>query len=461
MSIKSLLKTLSSSLEEFANHGIDSIEEFVSRETHHVIITGLSRSGKSMFFTTLMSLFGQRVNGTTDHLPLLSSLPLELIESFDLRPIKGEEVFPLNDCLEKLQNGQWPASTDQVYGFELVLRLRQTNSLKRLVSQSNETVFRFYDYPGEWLTDLPMLNKDFVQWSDSAWSQQFNPPQKFYAQDWQGYVEQFDFDLSPENSRVEEYIQNFRYYLQIAKDNGISLLQPGSMLVDTHGFHWEQNGFAPLPSSVSSDPEHPWTQLFTENFEQFKTLWLKPLQETYFSKADKQIIMLDLHEGLSHSRAHLNQLKETISNLANSFVYGANKWYKPKILFGEQISKVAFVASKSDLIPMAQQANFLSLLQEITGGVRAHLKDHNVDFQHFLVSAIQVTDPGEGENCLRFTDTNGDYQEWELEPLPCSLKELETNQTYPVIPAAVPKDVLNRMTHAQGIDRLIEYLIKS
>ena len=461
MSIKSLLKTLSSSLDELASNGVDSIESLVSRETHHVIITGLSRSGKSMFFTTLMSLFGQRVNGTADHLPLLSSLPLELIESFDLRPINGEEVFPFDDCLEKLQNGQWPGSTDQIYGFELVLKLRQTNSLKRIIRQSKEVIFRFYDYPGEWLTDLPMLDKDFVHWSDLTWSQQFNPPQKFYAQDWQGYVEQFDFDLPPENSRVEEYIQNFRCYLHIAKDNGISLLQPGSMLMDTHEFNWKHNGFAPLPSSVSSDPEHPWTQLFTENFEQFKTLWLKPLQETYFSKADKQIIMLDLHEGLSHSRAHLNQLKETISNLANSFIYGADKWYKPKILFGEQISKVAFVASKSDLIPIAQHANFLSLLQEITGGVRAHLKDHNVDFQHFLVSAIHVTDPGAGENCLRFTDTNGDYQEWELEPLPHSLKELETNQTYPIIPAAVPKDVLNRMKHAQGIDRLIEYLIKS
>lgn len=305
-----------------------------------------------------------------------------------------------------------------------------------------------------------MLEKDFVHWSDSAWLQQFNPPQKFYAEGWQAFVEQFNFDLSPDSANVQEYVQNYRRYLAVAKENGISLLQPGSMLMETHRFDWALNGFAPLPSAVSSDPLHPWTKLFAQNYEQFKTNWLKPLQETYFSKADKQIILLDLHEGLSHSRAHLNQLKETISNLASSFVYGASKWYKPKILFGEQISKVAFVASKSDLIPVAQQANFLSLLQDITGGVRAHLKDQQVDFQHFLLSAIQVTDPGSCKNCLRFRDENGDYQEWELEPLPRSLKELEINQTYPVMPAAVPKDVLNRMMHAQGIDRLIEYLIK-
>ena len=456
-----LLSTITERFDSLLEKGSETFDDLFSRDVHHVVITGLSRSGKSMFFTTLMALLGQRVNQSADHLPLLQSLPKELVESFELRPIAGQEGFPFDACLERLQNNQWPASTDQVYGFELVLRLKPTNAFKRLINSTNQVVFRFYDYPGEWLTDLPMLHKEFVNWSDTARSQQLNPPQKFYAQGWQEYVAQFDFDLTPDAARINEYVQNYRRYLQVAKENGITLLQPGSMLMDTHVFNWQLNGFAPLPSSISSDPAHPWTQVFTENFEQFKTLWLMPLQETYFAKADKQIIMLDLHEGLSHSRAHLSQLKETISNLANSFAYGANKWYKPKILFGEEISKVAFVATKADLIPQAQQQNFMSLLQDITAGVRAHLKEADVDFQHFLISAIQVTDQGACDNCLRFTDTDGHYQEWELEPLPRALKELENNQTYPVMPAAIPKDVIARMNHAQGIDRLIEYLIKS
>lgn len=458
---RKIFSVIADNFDALIEKGSETFEDWFSRDVHHVVITGLSRSGKSMFFTTLMTLLGQRINQSADHMPLLKSLPKELVKSLELRPAPGEEAFPFDECLDKLQQQQWPTSTDQVYGFELVLRLKPTNALKRLINASNEVVFRFYDYPGEWLTDLPMLSKDFVHWSDSAWSQQLNPPQKFYAQTWQDFVEQFDFDLSPNTPRVDEYVQNYRRYLQIAKENGITLLQPGSMLMDTHTFNWQLNGFAPLPSSISSDPEHPWTHLFNENFEQFKKLWLQPLQETYFAKADKQIIMLDLHEGLSHSRAHLSQLKETISNLANSFAYGANKWYKPKILFGEEISKVAFVATKADLIPQAQKQNFMSLLQDITAGVRAHLKESDIDFQHFLLSAIQVTDPGECENCLRFTDTDGHYQEWQLEPLPKELKALENNHVYPTIPAAVPKDVIARMNHAQGIDRLIEYLIKS
>lgn len=459
--MKKIFNKLETSFERLISKGSEQVDKWLYKDKHHIVITGLSRSGKTMFFTALMSLFGQRVNQTTDQLPLLKSLPKDLVESFELRPIQGETIFPLNDCLTQLQKGEWPSSTDQIYGFELVIKLRQTHLLKKWVSATNEVVFCFYDYPGEWLTDLPMLNKSYIDWSNAAWSQQLNPPQKFYAQDWQDFVSAYNFDLSPSPERIKAYTESYRLFLNLAKQNGITLLQPGSMLMESHIFDWQHHGFAPLPTAISSDPEHPWTQVFNANYEDFKQSWLKPLQENYFAKADKQILLLDLHEGLSHSRAHLSQLKETISNLSNSFVYGADKWYKPKILFGEQVSKVAFVASKVDLIPAAEQASFMSLLQDVTAGVRAHLKDQEVEFQHFLISALQVTDKGEAPNSLRFTDQNNQYQEWFFDPLPKTLKDLNDQQAYPAIHSAVPEDVLARMNYAQGIDRLIEYLIKA
>ncbi|GAB6034535.1 YcjX family protein [Galenea microaerophila] len=459
--MKALFNKVEQGFSRLVNEGAEQLDALLRRESHDIIITGLSRSGKTMFFTTLMSLLGQRVNQTIDPLPLLKALPQPLIESFELRPIPGEPLFPLDQCLNQLQNGQWPSSTDQIYGFELVIQLKQTHPLKRVFTSSSEMVFRFYDYPGELLTDLPMLQMDFIEWSNTAWSQQCNPPQKFYAQDWQAWVANFDFDRAPTEDSINLYIEAYRDYLKTAKSYGITLLQPGTLLVETPVWDWQKQGFAPLPSHISSDPSHPWTQCFQQHYQNFQQDWLRPLQENYFSKADKQIILLDLHEGLSHSRAHLAQLKETLSNLANSFVYGANKWYKPKILFGEQISKVAFVATKVDLIPTVEHDHLMQLLQDLTSGVRCHLKAQQVEFQHFLLSAIQVTDPGEHPNCLRFTDEAGQYQEWCFDPIPNTLKALEDNHIYPAIKAAVPKDVLARMNHAQGIDKLMDYIIQS
>ena len=454
-------KTLSDSFDQVINKGVASLDTLLSRNVHHVVITGLSRSGKSMFFTTFMSLLSQRSQLGFDNLPLLKSLPKTLIKAVELRPIHGEQAFPLDESLARLQNGLWPDSTKQIFGFEFVIALFPSNAFTKLINRSEEVVFRFYDYPGEWLTDLPMLQKDYTNWSDSAWSQQLNPPQKFYANEWHQFVEHFDFDLSASSERAADYIQQYKAYLIKAKAAGITLLQPGSMLLPNPNFDWHLNGFAPLPSRISSDPDHPWTQRFSDNYKKFQQDWLKPLQTAYFAKADKQIVLLDLHEGLSHSRAHLQQLKETLSNLASSFVYGANKWYKPKVLFGNEITKVAFVATKVDLIPASQQDNLLKLLQDMTSGVRTHLKEKDVEFQHFLISAIKTTDQGSTPNSLKFTNLDNKCEEWEFEEIPTCLKELDPNQNYPIIQSRVPEDLLPRMNRAQGIDQLVDYLIRS
>jgi len=457
--MKRIFNRIESGFESLLKTGSDNLDSLLFRDTHHIVITGLSRSGKSMLFTSLMSLFGQRVNQAYDNLPLLNVIPRDLVEKFEILPISGEKVFPLDQHLQMLQSQQWPNATDEVYGFELVLTLRPTNFLKKVINKTNKVVFRFYDYPGEWLTDLPMLDKDFISWSNSAWAQQLAEPQKFYASEWHKFVEIFDFDRPPTPESVSSYINAYKAYLTSAKQGGISLLQPGSLLLPNPILNWDLNGFAPLPSKVISDPENLWKQQFEQGFIKFQNDWLRPLKETYFNRADKQIVLIDLLEGLGHGKAHLEQIKETVSHLSSSFVYGAEKWYKPKFLFESAITKVAFVATKVDLIPMSQQSSLMSLLQETTSGVRAHLKDNKVDFQHFLVSAIKATDDGDTTNALRFTNRDGVYEEWEFKPLPNSFKELSDKENYPLIESKVPKDFLTRINHAQGIDRLIQYLI--
>jgi predicted YcjX-like family ATPase len=96
MNNKQLLKSISGNFEKLINSGVDSFDNLFSRNVHHVVITGLSRSGKSMFFTTFMSLLSQRSQIGFDNLPLLKSLPKSLIKTVELRPIHGEQAFPLD-----------------------------------------------------------------------------------------------------------------------------------------------------------------------------------------------------------------------------------------------------------------------------------------------------------------------------------------------------------------------------
>ena len=204
---------------------------------------------------------------------------------------------------------------------------------------------------------------------------------------------------------------------------------------------------------------HPWYRAFEKHYSAFQKDWLTPLKHSIFKETDKQIILVDLFEGLNHSRQHLYQLKETLSHLADTFVYGQSGWFSRTVLRKQQIGKVAFVATKSDLIPENQQQNLLSLLTQVTEGARARFNDKPIQFEHFLVSAMRITDEGANKDAIRYTNNDGQYVESTFEPLPKTLKEMEEGSHFPVPSVNVPADFKARILAGKGIDRLLQFLL--
>lgn len=456
--MKGFFKQALSPLEQLLE-GMNAAGDWFSRETHRFTITGLSRSGKSMLFTSLMTILKYRSEEQYQCLPLLKRLPVELVDAMWLEPLDDFPMFPIEEHIASLEKGEWPAPTEDVYGFKMVVRLRQTSQFKKYVFPYTQIVFEFIDYPGEWITDLPMLGKTYAQWSDSSLAQQLTEPQRFYAQKWHSTLEKFDFDVPPEGAAANELVIAYREYLLKAKAAGIAMLQPGSFLLDGSGFDWRGQGFTPLPSKISSDIDHPWTKYFSQQFAHFQSSWLQPLRESTFRESDKQIILIDLFEGLNHSRQHLAQLKETLSHLADVFVYGESSWFAKTVLRKKEIGKVAFVATKSDLIPEGYKPQLLSLLKDVSAGATAKLSRDNVAYEHFLVSAIKTTDEGSHESALRYTNGNKVYTEANFEPVPDSIRAMSEDEHYPALQASVPNDYLPRILKGRGLDKLFQFLL--
>lgn len=456
--MKAFLQNVLSPLEPLLD-SIGNAGDWFSREHHRFTITGLSRSGKSMLFTSLMTILKYRSEEQYQCLPLLKRLPMELVESMWLEPLDDFPMFPIDDHIASLSNGMWPAPTENVYGFKMVVRLRQTGTFRKHLFPHTSIVFEFIDYPGEWITDLPMLGKQYAQWSDSSLAQQMTEPQKFYAKRWHHTLDNTDFDMPPSDDSVQTLVAAYRDYLLAAKAAGIAMLQPGSFLLEGSGFNWQQQGFTPLPAKVTSDINHPWTKLFTSHFQTFQQSWLQPLRESTFRESDKQIILVDLFEGLNHSKQHLAQLKETLSHLADVFVYGESGWFAKKVLRKKEIGKVAFVATKTDLIPDSFKPQLLHLLQDVSSGATAKLSRDGVPFEHFLVSAIQATDAGSKDNRLRYINQHKQYAEVTFEPLPESIKAMQPDEHYPTLKASVPGDYLPRMLNGRGLDKLFQFLL--
>lgn len=437
----------------------DKLADVFSKETHRLTITGLSRSGKSMLFTSLITMLKSRSEDGYACMPLLRYLPPSHVLDMHIAPIDGYKPFPHLDNLEALKRGEWPEATEEAYGFKLIVRLKQTASLKKHLLPHTDVVFEFIDYPGEWITDIPMLNKPYAQWSDSAWAQLSSGPQQYFATPWKQFVNEFNFEQTPTPERIKQLINAYRDYLIEAKANGISLLQPGSFLLESTDFDWKNFGFTPLPSSITSDISHPWFKAFDKHYGTFQRGWLTPLKQSIFKETDKQIILVDLFEGLNHSRQHLYQLKETLSHLADTFVYGQSSWFSRTVLKKQQIGRVAFVATKADLIPASQRENLLSLLMQVTEGARARFNDKPIEFEHFLVSALQVTDEGGNADAIRYKNSEGQYVESTFEALPRTLKEMEEGSHFPVPHVTVPQDFKARILAGKGIDRLLQFLL--
>lgn len=451
--------TLSDKVAKVATKSSHKLADIVTKETHRFTLTGLSRSGKSMLFTSILTMLQSRNDEGYVCLPLLRYLPQEDIIFTRIEPLAGFKPFPHIESINALGNNQWPAPTDEAYGFKLVVRLQENHSVKRKLFPHTDVVFEFVDYPGEWLTDLPMLSKTYAQWSDSAWAQVSSGPQQHFANEWKSLVNEFDFEAPPTRENIEILVEHYTAYLKEAKRNGISMLQPGSFLLDTSDFDRREHGFTPLPSSITSDISHPWFVAFNRHFDKFCREWLLTLKQDVFKETEKQIILVDLFEGLNHSRQHLYQLKETISHLADAFVYGKQSWFAKQIGKTPKIGKVAFVATKSDLLPEAQHGNLLSLLTQITEGARAKFASKPMVFEHFLVSAIKVTDSGSVPNALRFQDREQGYVEAIFEPVPARLKEMEPDAHFPLLNASVPSDFKARILAGRGLDRLFQYLL--
>ena len=96
---------------------------------------------------------------------------------------------------------------------------------------------------------------------------------------------------------------------------------------------------------------------------------------------------------------------------------------------------------------------------QITEGARARFDGKPIQFEHFLVSSMQVTDDGSNEDAIRYKDTDGRYVESTFEPIPSTLKEMEEGSHFPVPDVSVPSDYKARILAGKGVDRLLQFLL--
>jgi predicted YcjX-like family ATPase len=193
-------------------------------------VTGLSRSGKSAFITSLVHQLCDQAND--ENLPFVESISESRFIGAKKIPQTSLHIpsFALAEALDSLfdEKPHWPESTRSISELRLAIRYRPEEGLLSQLSEFNTLYLDIVDYPGEWLMDLPMLSMDFAKWSGLMAELFEREPRKSLSEEFIRQAVQLDLD-GPVNEPLLEALsrQYSQLLIKFKNEMGLSLLQPG------------------------------------------------------------------------------------------------------------------------------------------------------------------------------------------------------------------------------------------
>ncbi|CDH04129.1 conserved hypothetical protein [Xenorhabdus bovienii str. oregonense] len=386
------MKRLQNELKSLVNRGVD--------RHLRLAVTGLSRSGKTAFITSLVSQLLHVHSGA--RLPLFSAvrdgrlLGVKRVPQRDFgvpRFVYDENIAALHDTPP-----YWPIPTQGVSEIRLALRYRSEDSLLRYLKETSTLYLEIVDYPGEWLLDLPMLEQSYL-----AWSRQMNGMLKGeradWAQPWLELCQQCDPLAPADENLLATIAQAYTHYLHQSKAQGLHFIQPGRFILpgDLAGapalqfFPWPDiNGIG--ESQLTKADKHTNIGMLRERFAYYCDHIVKGFYKEHFLRFDRQIVLVDCLQPLNSGPPAFNDMRLALAQLMQSFHYGKRTLFRR--LFSPCIDKLMFAASKADHVTADQHANLISLLQQLVQEAWQNAAFEGISMDCVGLASVQATESG-------------------------------------------------------------------
>jgi predicted YcjX-like family ATPase len=352
--------------------------------TIKVAVTGLSRSGKTVFMTSLINqlLANDKLNYLNE----------KLGKKFVARLLPPDSNYARFDYFSKLKAFRkkdpiWPEATKQVSKTTLQLEFKSDYAFL-----DNQIVnIELIDYPGEWLLDLSMLELSFKEWSKQTISLAKKDDKKEHSYEFFRVIDEYDLYSKSDESADEIIFDAYCEYLKILYYNHYSFMQPGRFLEpgDLDGdplLH-----FAPLPTvkdGIEVDKDSIYAR-FQKRYDNYLKEVVKRLYIEHFKYFDTQIVLVDLIKTLQYGYYSFKDMNLAFKHILKSFTYGNNSFLSK--LFGLKIDHVIFAATKADFIPRVQHESYKRVLTELIGKIKNELDVSHTDTEVTIFSAVKST----------------------------------------------------------------------
>jgi predicted YcjX-like family ATPase len=377
----------------------ESLKEFFSGGRVRLGVTGLARSGKTVFITALVHQLTRALaagTGRRTALPLFRLLAEERLEVAHLDPQPDYNVprFAYEEHLAALTglDRRWPHSTRRISELRVTLRYKRKAGSLLARGDGAGLDIDIVDYPGEWLLDLPLLGKSYAQWSRETLEASSAAARASIAADWRGANALIDPMARLREPVAQKLASLFTQYLRRARTDryALSTLPPGRFLMPGDLEGSPMLTFAPL--SVDEGALLPSRSLAAEmerRYEAYKAQVVKPFFRDHFARLDRQIVLVDALSALNSGPAALRDMENALTEVLTAFRTGRSNLFSA--IFKPKIDRILFAATKADHLHHTSHDRLEAILRLLTSRAIARAEGVGAQIDVIALAAVRAT----------------------------------------------------------------------
>lgn len=379
-----VIASIADSILRRAEAAGDALSETFFEPVIRIGVTGLARSGKTVFITSLVANLLDR-----GRMPGLTANSEGRIAAAFLQPQPDDTVprFDYESHIAALTGSapHWPDSTRAVSELRLSLRVRPAGLLAGL--QGPRTVhLDIVDYPGEWLLDLGLLDKSYDQWSGDVLSRLDS---RACAQGFMEQARAVDPEAPHDEPLAQELSRRFTDYLKAARAQGYSDCTPGRFLLPGDLAGSPVLTFAPVPVAGASVRRSLHREM-ERRYEAYKAQVVKPFFRDHFARIDRQVILTDVLGALHKGPPAVEDLRRAMAETLGAFRPGRNAFLS-RLLGGRRVEKLLFAATKADHLHHSQHARLTAIMEALTRDARDRAQFAGAETAAIAIAALRAT----------------------------------------------------------------------
>ena len=382
-----------SDLTQEAHIAARSLADYVSGRGLRLGVTGLSRAGKTVFITALVHnlLRGGRLPVLQAHAQgrligaRLEHQPDDAVPSFAY----GDHLAALTGGVEGAVARHWPQSTRRISQLRLTLQYERASGW---LQGPRELTIDIVDYPGEWLLDLPLLEKSYAEWSRETLKASSAAARATLAAPWRGYLASLDPTAPFSEETARKAAELFTAYLRGARADAyaLSALTPGRFLMPGDLEGSPALTFSPLPlEEGAAIKAGSLGALMERRYEAYKTHIVRPFFRDHFARLDRQIVLVDALSALNSGPAAVRDLEAAMGDVLRAFRTGQSGLISR--IFRPRIDRILFAATKADHLHHTSHDRLEAILRHLVARAITRAQSGGVEIDVIAMAAVRAT----------------------------------------------------------------------